>query len=62
LLKRGKTHGKAWQSPAREQPDESNAGGSVAAPIAGKVLNAYFAKHPPAPLATSTFTPPPIQQ
>lgn len=45
-----------------EQPDESNAGGSVAAPIAGTVLNAFFSKHPPAPLANSTFTAPPIQQ
>jgi len=30
-----------------EQPDEANAGGAVAAPIARKVLDVYFQKHPP---------------
>ena len=42
-----------------EQPDEANAGGAVAAPIAKQVLEVYFEKNPPTtgpqPIVAETF-------
>jgi penicillin-binding protein 2 len=40
-----------------DEPDRANAGGKVAAPIAKKVLEAWFAKHPPRPPSVLPLTP-----
>ena len=39
-----------------DEPDRANAGGLVAAPIAKKVLEAYFKKHPAQPAPVLPFT------